>query len=311
MKRSILLSMLVVPVLLIFWLCDIQADSQELVLFDGPRGSWLATVRGDVSLETLEEHDGWKRVRLEGWIASTAASGQAPAAAGPASAAKGSSPAVAQGDGGGGAEAATAAATGVAAAGSRTAEATRGVTVSGVLLPTMADQSATPGAGLVVLLVGELEILNEEHAAAGVECRNSLAASQREIDARREDYRREMNSSNNFREAAERNDHAKEALKQAEQAHRETIDECRRAADAVFQKHTIRRAISDSAGRFEFDEVPQGMFRVVATEIGGEAPRAWVLECPVSGTRPIVLDPRTDRSDMLPYWGLDRGDGSG
>jgi hypothetical protein len=73
----------------------------------------------------------------------------------------------------------------------------------------------------------------------------------------------------------------------------------------------MRRAISDQAGRFEFDEVPAGEYRVVATEIGGEAPRAWALDCPVAGGESIVLDPRTDRSAMLPYWGLERGDGSG
>jgi len=50
---------------------------------------------------------------------------------------------------------------------------------------------------------------------------------------------------------------------------------------------------------------------VIATEIGGDAPRAWALDCPVAGSEPIVLDPRTDRSEMLPYWGLERGDGSG
>jgi hypothetical protein len=199
----------------------------------------------------------------------------------------------------------------LAAAASSSGAASGAVTVSGVLLPTVADQSSTPGSGLVVLLVGELEVLNEEHAAAGVECQDSLAVSQREIDARRDDYRKEMNSSDNFREAAKRNDRAKKAMKEAERAHRETIDECRRAADAVFQKHTIRRAISDQAGRFEFDQVPNGEYRVVASEIGGEAPRAWVLDCPVSGNMPVVLDPRSDRSEMLPYWGLDRGDGSG
>ena len=100
-------------------------------------------------------------------------------------------------------------------------------------------------------------------------------------------------------------------MKQAEQAHREHIDDCRRAADEVFQRHAILRVISDTAGRFEFIDVQAGEFRVVAAEIGGAAPRAWVLDCPVRGNAPIVLDPRTDRSDMLPYWGLERGDGSG
>ena len=309
MKRSILLSMLVVVALLLPWLHVSKADSQEVVLFDGPRGGWLATVRGDVSLQTLEQREGWRRVRLEGWIAVSAAGAGAPTAVGRTTDAGGSEPA--DQDGASLLAAEATAAAGMAAAALPSGDAATGVTVSGVLLPTLSDRSSTPGTGLVVLLVGELELLDAEHAAAGETCRSFLAESQLEIDARRDDYRKQLNSTDNFREAAKRNNDAKKALTRAEQAHRERIDDCRRAADELFQKHAIRRAISDLAGRFEFDQVPNGEYRVVASEIGGEAPRAWVLDCPVSGTAPIVLDPRSDRSDMLPYWGIDRSDGSG
>jgi hypothetical protein len=104
---------------------------------------------------------------------------------------------------------------------------------------------------------------------------------------------------------------AKKAVKEAEQAQRERVDDCRRAADEVFQRYAIQRVISDTAGRFEFVDVPSGELRVVAAEIGGKTPRAWALDCPIKGNAPVVLDPRTDRSAMLPYWGLDRGDDSG
>lgn len=283
MKRSLLLSLLFAVVLLLPLLRESRAGGQELVLFDGPRGGWLATVRNGASLEVLEQRDGWSRVRLEGWIAglSGVASPSAEANAEEAGTPIAAPPA----DG--------------------------GATISGVLLPTRGDQSAGPGIGLVVLLVGDLEALDEEHARAGKACREMLATSQQEIEARRDDYRKQLNSSDNFREATKRNDRARQALSQAEQAHRERIDDCRRAADEVFQRHALRRAISDMAGRFEFVGVPAGEFRVIAAEIGGEAPRAWALDCPVRGKAPVVLDPRTDRSDMLPYWGLERGDGSG
>lgn len=327
MKRSILLSMLVVVVLLLPWLRVSRADSQEIVLFDGPRGGWVATVRGDAALEVLEERDGWRRVRLEGWIAGSTAIGAAPAAE-EAAAAEAATVAVASQaadrDDESGSQAEVSEAAGLSAASSSTAqqavgagvavaaaEPDRGASISGVLLPTADEQAAGPGAGLVVLLVGDLDVLDEEHARAGKECQDALIASQREVEIRRDKYKKQFNSSDNFKEAANRNDEARRAMKRAEQTHRERIDDCRRAADELFQRHAVQRAISDTAGRFEFDRVSAGEYRVIAAEIGGKAPRAWALDCPVAGVESIVLDPRTDRSAMLPYWGLDRDDGSG
>jgi len=287
MRLPILLFVSIVAVLLLSWLPASRAETGEVAVLDGPRGNWLATVRADVSLEVLEERDGWRRVRLEGWIAGAAGSVSSAAASGTA-----------------------AAGAAVAAAPTPAPAADRGVTVSGVLLPTAAEQSATPGAGLVVLLVGVLDALDEEHARAGQECRDALAESQHEVDARRDDYRKQMNSTDNFKEAAQRNDRAKKALHEAERAQGERLEACRRTADQLFQAHAVRRAISDMAGRFEFDHVPGGSYRILASEIGGEAPRAWAFDCLVTGDGPVVIDPQTDRSDMLPYWGLDRSDGS-
>src|SRR3989442_7945074 len=45
----------------------------DLVLFDAPRGTWLATVKDDAAVTVLEERDGWRRVRLEGWTTAPAA----------------------------------------------------------------------------------------------------------------------------------------------------------------------------------------------------------------------------------------------
>lgn len=285
MKRGTLVGMLGMAVLAAFWFTVSKADNSEVTLLDGPRGNWLATVRGDVSFEVLEERAGWRRVRLEGWIVGSAVSAPDPAADG------------------------TAAGAVAAVVPDPAVPADPGVTVSGVLLPAPADQPAAPGAGLVVLLLGELEALDAEHARAGEECRAALAESQREVDARRDDYRRQMNSTDNFKEAAQRNDRAKKALRQAEQAYRERVEACRRTADQLFQRYAVRRAVSDMAGRFEFDRVPGGGYRVLASEIGGEAPRAWVLDCSVTGEGPVVLDANSDRSEMKPYWGLDRSGG--
>lgn len=322
MKRSNLLTMLIMVVLVLPWLHASQAGSREVVLFDGPRGGWLATVRADTAWEVLEERDGWRRVRLEGWIPVSSAARAAPPA-GEAAAAGASDQDGRGGEKGSVVETSTAATLSGAVGSSADREAVgagrpmaapeddRGATVSGVLLPTHDDRVAGPGTGLIVLLLGDLDALGEEHGRVGKECMEALEVAQQEIEAKRDDYRRQMNSSDNFREATKRNDMARKALKEAEQAHRERVDDCRRASDEVFQRYAVQRVISDTAGRFEFVDVPPGEFRVVAAEIGGKTPRAWALDCPIKGNAPIVLDPRTDRSAMQPYWGLDRGDGSG
>jgi len=51
------------------------SSGDETVLFDAPRGAWLGTVRGDVPRTVVEQRDGWQRVRIEGWIAGSGASG--------------------------------------------------------------------------------------------------------------------------------------------------------------------------------------------------------------------------------------------
>jgi hypothetical protein len=48
------------------------------VLLDGPRGAWLGEIRGDAPIQILEEKDGWRHVRLDGWI--RAGSSPAPSA---------------------------------------------------------------------------------------------------------------------------------------------------------------------------------------------------------------------------------------
>src|SRR5262245_53364882 len=53
----------------------------EVVLLDGPRGAWLGTLKEGAPLVVLEEKDGWRHVRLEGWVMAGApitAPGEAP-----------------------------------------------------------------------------------------------------------------------------------------------------------------------------------------------------------------------------------------
>jgi hypothetical protein len=297
MKRPGSLPILFLTGLVLLGLRLAPAGGREVILFDGPRGGWLASVRADAVWEVVEERDGWQRVRLEGWIPGPAGATPSP---GPPAAAP-----AADGSAGGEASAAGWGSAAVAA------PPPGGATITGVLLPTGDDRAAGPGAGLVVLLVGDLDALDAEHARAGGECRARLEASEAEIGRKRDDYRRGFNSSDNFREAARRNDTARRALEDAERAHRGAIDDCRRSADEVMHRHAVRRMISDPAGRFEFTGVPPGAYRVIAAEIGGAAPRAWALDCPVRDAATIALDPRTDRSAMEPYWGIDRRDDSG
>ena len=155
-----------------------------------------------------------------------------------------------------------------------------------------------------MLLLSRLDSMDEDHARAGQECLEGIARSEEHLATLRKQLDEQLNSSDNFREAAERHDRTKSMLEQEEKKHRERIQACRRMADAIFQDYTVQRVISDLSGRFEFFGVPAGRYRVVATEIGGENPRAWALKCPVEGTRPVVLDPRVDSSLTTPYWGV-------
>jgi hypothetical protein len=165
------------------------------------------------------------------------------------------------------------------------------------------DRSDSAGAGLIVLLVGDLDLLDGEHARAGEACLAAVDEGRAEVEQRHAELQRMLNSSDNFREAVARNDRAKAALRRAERSLADRIESCRRSADEIFHRHAIQRE-SDSAGRFEFTGIGPGNYRVVAREVGGERPRAWSLRCVVEGTEAVVLDPRHDSIGPHPYWGL-------
>jgi hypothetical protein len=253
----------------------------DRALFDGPRGGWLATLRSDAPIVVLEERDGWRRVRLEGWMPSTAdpmAGAASPAGAGPAPVAA-PEPAVTRP-----APAATATAT-----------------VSGVLLPVR-DRAPTAGVGLPVLLVADLETLDREHSRHSAECRAGLDDRLREIAGLRQERERALMTIDNFRESVTAGNRLKERIAAAEARLAEAEAGCRAAAEALYDRHAVARTVSDTAARFEFAGVPPGRYRVVALDGRSEPPRAWSMDCAVEAGERRVVDPGVDRSLVDPFW---------
>jgi hypothetical protein len=235
-----------------------RAGTADRILFDAPRGAWLAAVRTDAALVVLEEREGWRRVRLEGWIPADA-QGAAPAAAG--------------------------------------GEAT----VRGVLAPESAG--APSGAGLIVLLVADLQAVDREKAGAEAACRARLDDATRTLERVKAEKERALNSSDNFREAATRSDRLKTDLESAQKERLARLAECRRSALAIYENHAAARSIADGRGTFVFEHVAPGRYRAVAAE-PADGPHVWSLECEVTGPGDVVLDPRRDRTPADPYWGL-------
>ena len=269
MKRVLALSLLVLA------LCCLEfaasgGEKADLVLLDHPKGSWIATVRSDAAVTVLEEQDGWRRVRVEGWTMT---------AAGPATVES------------------------AAEAPIREAEPRGEARIIGVLAPDIRKGGA-PGAGVLVLLARESQELDAEHRKGGVECGADVEAADRRVQGLNEELRKALNSSSNFRDAASRNDATKKKLREAEAARRQTIEDCRGRAEAIFQKHAVARAITDGDGRFAFERVPPGRYRAVAFDPSVEKPRSWSLGCTIEtgGTR--VLDPQADRTPVEADWGI-------
>jgi hypothetical protein len=274
MKRAVLIAIAVGLVAGVLRSAASRAGTGDVTLFDGPRGAWLGTLRSDAPIAVVEEHDGWRRVRVEGWI--SASSGHAamtrsePGAAPPP--------------------------------GEAVRPSAAGVAVSGVLLPP-GDPAGSVGAGLIVQLLSDPEGFDREHGSAGEECRARLRETLDRIATLRAQLDKALSSSDNFREAAQKNDRLKTQIAGAELERAERLSECRRAAAAIIERHTVKRTVSDAHGAFLFESVAPGHYRVAALEAGGDRPRAWLLDCLVAG-EPLVLDPRRDRAPVDPYWGL-------
>jgi len=178
-----------------------------------------------------------------------------------------------------------------------------GATVKGVLAPPL-QAGGAPGSGVLVLLVGESGELDAEHRRVGAECQKRLDRKDRDIEGLRKEANQALNSSDNFREAASRNDQVKRELARQQSERQDLIRECRLRAQGVFEPAVVQRAISDGSGRFEFERVRPGHYRVVAFEATGDSPRSWSFRCDLETAESRVLDPMADRSPVAADWGI-------
>jgi hypothetical protein len=238
-----------------------------LVLLDAPRGAWLGEIRAGAPVEVIEERDGWRRVRIEGWVRSSPAA----AAAAPAP---------------------HAAPSGAAAA----------VGITGLLSPRPGMQPATAGGGLVVLLLTDPETTDAAHHALGEPCRAGLQAMDRKLEDLAKEGQGALNSSSNFKEAAQRSDRAKAAVAAAQRDRAARLQQCREQAEAFFSERAVTRTVADAAGRFELRPVEPGRYRVVAMERTAAATRAWSMSADVTGGG-VALEGRAANGPD-PYWDL-------
>jgi microcompartment protein CcmL/EutN len=267
-------------------LARLSAGGGEMVLFDAPRGAWLASMRPDAAIQVLEERDGWRHVRVDGWILVGAAPvpGAAAPTAAPDSAAAGSA-------------APDAATPAPAAKGG-------GASIAGLLVAMPGMPSSTPGGNLVVYLIGDTGALDAELKNAGEPCRVSLQQSDATIAELEDQVKKALNSSSNFTEATHRYDRAKSDLAAAKKARAARLETCRADMDTRVAAHAAARVLSDPTGRFDFRDVVAGHYRVVATEHPGSTVRVWSMECTIAAGASEVLDPRTSPPGPDPYAGL-------
>ena len=265
-----------------------------LQLFDAPRGAWLAEARTDAAIQVLEERDGWKRVRIEGWVpvdALAATAPRAPEAQGAPTEELNASPAPAT-------------TPVLAAPGAAPAGPGAGATIQGVLMPTAGMVPATVGASLPVFLIADVGKYTAERESLAASCRARIASqdqageeAQRRLDAA-------LNSSNNFTEASRRNDRAKADLAAAKKGRAEAVGACVDEVDALALRFAVARAPSDTAGRFQFASLGPGRYRVFASDHREGALRAWEFDATVApGAATVVLDPVTAAA-RDPYAGL-------
>jgi len=241
----------------------LAAEEAGLVLLDAPRGAWLGELRKDAPVQVIEERDGWRRIRIEGWVRDTAPLPPgAPGAAAPSMA-----------------------------------------VLRGVLTPRPGMQPATVGGGLAVLFVPDLPGTDAAHRALGEPCRAALAEIDTRLAALQDEVQASLNSSSNFKEAAQRNDRAKAALAAAQKERTDRLADCRGQAEAFFSERAVARTVSDAAGRFEISGLAPGRYRVVAMERTAAGARGWSMSADVPGGADARLEGRAaDGPD--PYWNL-------
>jgi len=164
-------------------------------------------------------------------------------------------------------------------------------------------EPATAGGGLVVLVLADPQKTDADHKALGEPCRAALADRDRRVADLNEQVRASLNSSSNFKEAAQNNDRAKAALQSAQRERTDRLTQCREKAEAFFSERAVARTVSDAAGRFEIAGLAPGRYRVVAMERTATAARGWSMSADLGSAAAAPLEGRAaDGPD--PYWGL-------
>ncbi len=265
---------------LVLGAATLLADEAGLVLFDAPRGAWLGELRRDASIQVIEERDGWRHVRIEGWvhdggplpIGAAATLPPAPGAGSPAPAARAGTSAAA-------------------------------TTLRGLLTPRPGMEPATVGGGLAVLFLLDPDGTDAAHRALGEPCRAALAEIDQRLAKLDADVQASLNSSSNFKEAAQRNDRARSAVAAAQRERAERLAACRTQAEAFFSGRAVARTVSDAAGRFEIGGLAPGRYRVVAMERTAASARGWSMNAAIPQAADALLEGgASDGPD--PYWNL-------
>jgi len=257
----------------------LAADEAGLVLFDAPRGAWLGELRKDAAIQVIEERDGWRHIRIEGWVHDGVPLPSGGAATPPAAGAGSAAPAAPAGT--------TSAAT----------------TLRGVLTPRSGMEPATVGGGLAVLFLLDPDGTDAAHRALGEPCRAALAEIDQRLAKLDADVQASLNSSSNFKEAAQRNDRARSAVAAAQRERAERLAACRAQAESFFSGRAVARTVSDAAGRFEIAGLAPGRYRVVAMERTGASARGWSMNAAIPEASGVLLEGgAADGPD--PYWNL-------
>jgi len=271
------------------------AGAGGLQMFDAPRGAWLAEVRADAPIVVVEERDGWKRVRIEGWVPAAAVGGVAATAQG-TDAPEGPEAAAPPAAG-------SAAAAAVATAASGAAAAAPGTRIQGVLMPARGMVPATVGANLVVLLIADVQKYDGERQALATSCESRIGAQDQAAQVAQALVNAAFNSTNNFTEASHRYDSAKADLNAAKKGRAAAVKDCLGQADALAERFAVSRAPSDSSGRFEFSGLGPGAYRIVAGDHRDGVDRAWAFDATTTPGATVVLDPIAAAAPD-PYRGL-------
>jgi hypothetical protein len=272
--------------------------------FVGARGAWLAEARTDASVVVLEERDGWKRVRIEGWVPADAVTGAAatePPIASPATEFATPAPAAAAaGYGSSGAGADTQAARGETDRGGRSSG---GASIEGTLMPTAGMVPATVGANLAVFLIADVGRYHAERQALATTCGQRIAAQDAAAEEARTRLQGAFNSTTNFTEASRRHDRAKADLAAAKKGRSAAVSACIAEADALADRLAVARAPSDNAGRFVFTGLGAGRYLVFASDHREGVDRAWAFDATTTSGATVALDPVSAASPD-PYAGL-------